>query len=954
MFRSSQGLLVSIVLISGALSFGDPTGDVSEYEVKRDTRFTFARKPTIVREKDRTTISFATDGFCDVTVAVEERIGDEPRIVRHLASGVLGPSAPVPFKKDSLAQTLVWDGKDDLGQYLDSIDRLQVRVSLGLKPRFERNLLWTPKRRLSKLPPCICPTPEGVYVLDGRTFDHLRLFDHDGNYVRTVFPFPSAKIREAKGLYWHTFPQDGRTLPIKANFYQVAMLTSGDNMHHGIIYQPDKKAYRSVIGVGHYHPVMAGTAATAMAVRDGRIALAALSLNRLSTDGATARSRGEGNERLPLSGPGLACTERLPRFGTRDVRPRSAAFSPDGKTLYLSGYYCKPFVLHHNLRGTGLHVVTCLGFENGKEMRVFAGSTKYGESGSENGQFRFATSVACDSRGRVYVTDFMNDRLQVFSPDGENLKNIPTPRPMKVCIDPKQGDIWVASWRLDVDPKPGAIAARLTHYGPFDAPKKIAAYPLSFERYNVYHGGTGHEYALEMDFHTAPPTAWQIAWGSVGARGIPAEKCSIRLLQPKGNRLVKIRDFGADTREVMPTQAFKPRSRLYVNPKNGMLYVASLSQPDHGTGANKAFPHWLKVDPETGRAEIERLPMDAEDAAFDAKGRAYLRGMHAVARFDSTTWREIPWDYGEERKCGFMNKRPHLMSVLPTSGGINWHMGGIAVSPRGHLAVTAYVDARKIKKRRTQRNVHAGTSATGYQPRIFPGRSLSGHGAIIHVWDEHGKLIHEDAVPGLNVTHGIGIDSEDSIYVLDVANRHVKGKPYYNDAAGTLLKFRPGKGRLLSGGGVIPLAPENRPGRPRDLRTGWVEDAEWMCGGIGWYGQVGIGCDCINCLFALDCFGRSFAPEMDRYSVAVLDSNGNVILRVGTYGNVDDGLPLIADGGPPNPRSIGNDEVGLFHGAYVATHTDRRLFISDVGNSRVLSVKLGYHASEALPLGEEE
>ena len=34
-------------------------------------------------------------------------------------------------------------------------------------------------------------TPEGVYVYDGRVFDHVRLFDHDGNYVRTIYPFPA-------------------------------------------------------------------------------------------------------------------------------------------------------------------------------------------------------------------------------------------------------------------------------------------------------------------------------------------------------------------------------------------------------------------------------------------------------------------------------------------------------------------------------------------------------------------------------------------------------------------------------------------------------------------------------------------------------------------------------------------------------------------------------------------
>ena len=126
---------------------------------------------------------------------------------------------------------------------------------------------------------------------------------------------------------------------------------------------------------------------------------------------------------------------------------------------------------------------------------------------------------------------------------------------------------------------------------------------------------------------------------------------------------------------------------------------------------------------------------------------------------------------------------------------------------------------------------------------------------------------------------------------------------------------------------------------------------DWFYGGIGWHGKNhGLGCGCRNTRFALDYFGRCFAPEMDHYSVAVLDTNGNVILRVGQYGNVDDGKPLIAAGGPPSPRSIGGDETALMHGAYVATQTDRRLFVADIGNYRVVSVKLGYHAEERIPL----
>jgi hypothetical protein len=34
----------------------------------------------------------------------------------------------------------------------------------------------------------------------------------------------------------------------------------------------------------------------------------------------------------------------------------------------------------------------------------------------------------------------------------------------------------------------------------------------------------------------------------------------------------------------------------------------------------------------------------------------------------------------------------------------------------------------------------------------------------------------------------------------------------------------------------------------------------------------------------------------------------------------------------------------------VGAHTDRRLFIADLGNARIVSVKLGYHLTERIAL----
>ena len=81
-----------------------------------------------------------------------------------------------------------------------------------------------------------------------------------------------------------------------------------------------------------------------------------------------------------------------------------------------------------------------------------------------------------------------------------------------------------------------------------------------------------------------------------------------------------------------------------------------------------------------------------------------------------------------------------------------------------------------------------------------------------------------------------------------------------------------------------------------------------------------------------------------------IDLAGNTILRMGRYGNIDEGVPLVKAGGPADPRSVGGDELCLTDAKFVATDTDRRVFAADIGNYRIVSIKLGYHATEQVAL----
>ena len=930
-----------------------------EFRVRRQPIFDFTSDPKVEQHGDRTTIRFTTRGYCDVTVAIENTDG---RILRHLASGVLGANAPAPFQANSLAQTIVWDGKNDQGTYLDDRDELVVRVSLGLRPRYERNLLWSPHRRIGSYPPSICARPEGVYVFDSLGVDHLRLFDHAGDYIRTIYPFPRNQLANVVGLDLRRLPQTGTILPVRHGFVQGSLLSSGTSAmdsaekHHG------------------------GLGATTMAIIGEQIALAYRLLNRLATDGSTPR-RGPGQARLPLTGPEVGVIKRF-RRGSRLIGPFSSAFSPDGRWLYLTGYNYSQV---YPGSASSYHGVRRIDYATGAKAELFAGVMSEGSHGTDNKHFRVPTSVACDSKGRVYVSDFGNDRIQVFSPAGKHLKTIRTTKPTQVLVNKRNGEIWAFSWpavgmshevhrRIGYDPR--KHVPTVTRFGPYKDPRRIAMWPFPMGRLDSGMVSTGQSVRVELDSWVDVPTVWVVGrkhrvdraevvyWGQGTLIREAADRWmthGIRIFKLEGGKWRAQRNFSEDARRAI--RRVQPpsfsRQRLYFNPRNRMLYVA------HDSGFGKSFNQLIQVDPESGRVRLVDLPFDAEDMCFDINGLAYLRTDTIVVRYDSETWREVPWDYGEERPSVYFSsigggKHTPVISGLPTPGHrpVCWHQGGMSISPRGYLAVSCCSRSTPRKQsggiRFRVTDIHGGKV---YTPQLYPGRA---RWQEVHIWDKHGKLVHEDCIPGVTQLGGCEIDNAGNLYVLADSTRAYNGMRYPNEMTGTVMKFRPKKGKVVSvGRGVIPLSKAARLKRPVDVRGGstgaaWVNGVEWMYGGAGWFGfntaRAGGGCDCWHSRFCIDYFARSFVPEVGHYTVAVLDKNGNVILRVGQYGNADDGVPLVKATAAPNARAIGNDEVALFHAAYVGTHTDRRLFIHDAGNARVISVKLGYHTTRRIPL----
>jgi hypothetical protein len=138
---------------------------------EREEKFEFAQKPAVKKEGDKWIVTFATTANCDATVSVLNKDG---KIVRHLASGVLGKNAPHPFRQNSLAQKLEWDGLTDDFKKADTAG-CKVKVGLGLKATYERDIGWDPQKE--------------------------SYLEKDGKYFRTLMPppadTPEDKLKEA-------------------------------------------------------------------------------------------------------------------------------------------------------------------------------------------------------------------------------------------------------------------------------------------------------------------------------------------------------------------------------------------------------------------------------------------------------------------------------------------------------------------------------------------------------------------------------------------------------------------------------------------------------------------------------------------------------------------------------------------------------------------------------------
>lgn len=559
----TRSLLAMAVLFAAGLG---PVSASGAAAVTRETVFEFAEMPQVKKDAGKWIVTFATKSACDVTVAVEDSAG---RIVNFIGSGVLGSNAPEPFVKGSLRQTLVWDMKDMTGRPMPDAGNCRVRVSLGLTPVFNRMVLEHKKDMLNTHAiEGIAADSAGVYVLSyGMGTAELKMYDHKGNYVRTLIPFSSkaldtsalnvskAQIHGQAGDWAVPGPafNTGLAMPFWGARYEFFSSPSKLSAAGGWIF------WLSDLG----------------------------EMLRIRSDGTTGGLPFPG-QRVPLP-PFVTGKEASGRFWR-------SVLSNDGRYAYLIGTQRDILLTSQALE----YAVNkdSLGDRSVWRVRVDASDfgvptnvlAKSAADWSKTAMAPFIANptepadplrcltsaprgIACDGQGRVYVCD--STSIKVFSPEGGHVKTIPnsdTLPPIQIDVNRKTGEIYLLlSEKLSISgytQKPQTIV--LKKIKSLDDPAVV------YRREFTTGHSSGYCPMFCVDYWETPAKIWTAF-----------TKSGIRIYRDTGSELALVDDFAEDIRNeahvepgVLPE--WHNSSSILCDPLRGHLYMT-------GIGANYRF-----------------------------------------------------------------------------------------------------------------------------------------------------------------------------------------------------------------------------------------------------------------------------------------------------------------------------------------------------------------------------
>jgi hypothetical protein len=884
---------------------------------ERANVFAFAAKPKVEKRGGGYTISFATTAACDATVAIVDKDGN---VVRHLASGVLGKNAPWPFQQGALTQSIPWDGKDDAGKPAPA--GCLVKVGLGLDPRLDRFLVWdrsaVPIKEIDGL--AVGPAGE-VYVLSGGreasglpvSSPHVLVFDRDGQYVRTLLPANASVPAERATVTEWTNTVAGKSVPVRRMSFIMNAITR----------------QREWANAAPQAPVI---------TPDGKFVFLVSTSQKESSlvmvdirDGATP--------------PGSIVTVEKGTDALFDG-PVHMTASPDGQWIYIVAACSSRNVGNRQKRSEPGHCVFRVSAKSPGPVARFAG--EIGKAGSDDAHLARPSGVACDKAGNVYVADSDNARIQVFKPDGSLLKSIPVKGPRQVAVHPETGAIYVVE-------NDGRVT-RLLKLGGLADPSVKATLPVKAE-----FGVAG----LALDASASPPVVW----------------CGYNPWRQYGH-VLRLEDRGETFVETPTPLARKQATEGWSLWSHAVLMVGNRQRDELLVNYGDLY---ARMNGKTGEI-IDKLPTvfhGHTQIAPGPDGRYWAQ----VKPLTTNVMTVYCYDPAEKKFVSLAGGRPAQLEKGkdPVNCVVSWHNAigrnfpdAMGVAPNGDLYIPFGM-----------RPEHEGElRKAGFEPPPNKGewtmyRYGTPNAGLLYVYGPDGTLKSMNALPGLGLANGIRVGRHGEVYMV-LACQPVGQKAPEGLAPGvlwdpmiwgTLVKFDSRYDKFPVGS-IAGRWGASKPDQPTHLyaRTSGngygaastrINNLLWDYAGVSPQPMGGgsAGCTCWRSQFDLDGFERVFVPASQTCTVNILDANGNLILRLGGYGNADSmgrespvrdpKTGAFRPRRPDDPKDLksplAEPEIAFLEPATIAV-TPAALYVLDRGNERIVRVGLAYGAEETTGL----
>jgi outer membrane protein assembly factor BamB len=851
----------------------------------------FTQKPTAIQAGDNVKIDFAVNRPTDVAITVEDEKG---KIIRHLAAGVLGKNPPEPLQANTLAQTLLWDAKDNFGKTATG-GPFKVRVQLGMKPEFSDFVMYN--RDGSGEVSAVATGPGGtlyVFHKDGTANENMgghriKVYDRDGKHRRVLTPFPAdidPKRVKALGVFQ---TKEGDLVPHLYNweslsFHPETIGTRGRDM--------PEWSFPTVDSKGRVYWLVKGPSLVAVDP-DGGIPYDTFLGPKLLTEIKDLRAA----DRLYWSD--LPCL----------------TVSSDDQQVYFAGLTAGPGP-DYRKNARGLPCVFRVSATTRGPAEVFVG--KLDQPGKEKELLTAPRGIAV-ANGMLYVADPGSNRIVAFKEaDRSYVGEIAVTSPQVVGVDPANGAIYVCA-------ATGLQTADLIKFSGLTDPKEVCRVKLPKTAWN-----RSGIHRIAVDASAKPVRIWL-----PHINYLPTQ---LYCYEDAGNNFVA---KGDPRPQVLSVEG--PRD-LSVDRARGEVYV-------RGNG----FPgRHYRIDAETGKLKDEidlsfkRYALYGPQLVAGPDGNLYVFGWASGARKGLLR-------FAPDGKP--LNWEGQNTNIIPFDGIRNFQNRGMALrpfAPPEELYLMVPGDYLSDNPKDLGRYVSLNVVGQDGKPR----RTVIWqcfNGAVPRL-DAKGNIYIADLVKPVDRSYPEFFDgkippppenceSGDAFWYSHMYGSIIKFPP-----EGGIIWFDKNLPKSVVGEPPAELLAKPKMPFKKHIGvnphlTGEIQGALWTRFGYAPYSGRVIGntshCSCEGHGFDVDAFGRVFFPNAGRFRVEVVDTNNNPITTFGKYGNEDSGGP---------GATVKTPDIPLAWPSYVAV-SDRFAFVADTVNRRVVKVKLGYaaEASCAVP-----